>query len=107
MGNKLLFMLLRFYRSLPKPLQSTAVAVLVGGNAVELTVQIMASAGKDSLGHGVPMLVLFLANDQGRERMCTRSIAGQVIMCAANWLLEVRGLTLCWGKLQGVSPELS
>jgi hypothetical protein len=88
--TNLLGMLVQFMESLSgDSLQSAAVARLVAGGAVELTMGHMADAGQDELVCGIQLFEHFLSDDHGREKMNAPAARDQLVKWIAKWLPKV------------------
>jgi hypothetical protein len=92
----LLDVLCDFHNNLSPHLRSAAVAVLVAGNAVELTLDLM-EAEVDVPNNGVAMFAIFLADPEGQKRMCEPGAVNQLIRWIARRLLKVRNIIVRWG----------
>jgi hypothetical protein len=93
-----LWMLYSFLGALDEHRQRPAMAVLVGGDVVELTLGHLADAGRDDVSGGVAFLCVYLNDPGARERMCTPGSVNQLINWIAKWLLEVREVAPRSGK---------
>ncbi len=112
MQGKLLGMLGLLLRQLCKADQKEALAPLLAGNVVELTVE---EVVKNGLGmhEGCLLDILHLAAEypQGQRRLSAPAVVKQLIKAAAGWLLQVhhmlasrKGLYTswgCWGRERG------
>lgn len=96
------------YVSLPSRDQPAALAQLLAGNAVELTVGHMTEAGLDMkwLDDRLDIFHFFLDDAEGRERLCKRTLADQLMKWFAIALPEVSGMVMreisemSWGRGQ-------
>jgi hypothetical protein len=92
--GRVLAMLFIFFRRLPRESRTAAMAVLVAGGAVELTVAYMAEVGLDIPKWGLEMLMYYTDDPCARERMCAPGMVDQIIKWFARWLPPVRGLMI-------------
>ncbi len=92
-----------FLHALSTHFHRAAMSVLLAGNAIEFTVCIISAAGVDVLLPGVALLMLFLADDEGRERMCRPGIAARIMKWVVKCLSEVRSLNAWSGRSVGKS----
>jgi hypothetical protein len=74
-----------------------AMAVLLEGGAVELTVGHMTEAGLDIPGFGIEMFHHFLKDPPGRNRVSAPGVVSPLMKWTAEWLPKVRLLTPWYG----------
>jgi hypothetical protein len=83
-----LSMLVNFLGCLPKRFYDLALAVLLEGNIVELTVGHIINRGVTSSGS--VMLPLFWVLAEGQKRICAPGVMDKLIACIAESLHSVR-----------------
>jgi hypothetical protein len=93
-SGRVLTMLYVFFETLCKDSHPAAMAVLVEGGAVELTVGHVAEAGLDIPRLGLEMFCLYVKDPAARDRMSAPQVVNQLIQWIAKWLPEVRTLTI-------------
>jgi hypothetical protein len=86
--RRVLDMLGIFFLCLPPHLYPAATAVLIAGNVVEATADLMESDDGTS-DAGVAMLTIFYKDAQGRERMCAQGVVDPLLRWISKWLLKV------------------
>ncbi len=86
--REVLDMLSTFFYWLPPHFHPAATSVLIAGNAVEFTADLM-EAEDDMCDSGVAALTGFYKEPQGRERMCAQRVVNQLLRWVSKWLLKV------------------
>jgi hypothetical protein len=86
-----LAMLFTFFECLSTQSCPVAMAVLVEGGAVELTVGHMTEAGLDIQDSGVQMCAHYFSDPRAVERMCAPGMVDRLMKWVPTWLAEVRG----------------
>jgi hypothetical protein len=88
--GRMLSMLSRIFKHLPKESRPAPMAELVGGNVVEVAVAHTVEAGLDISKYGLDMFKYFFKDPAARERVCDPAMAGKLVKWAAEWLPLVR-----------------
>jgi hypothetical protein len=98
-GGKVIIMLIQFFTSFPSQRHPAAMAVLVPGDAVELTVRYMVETGPDMHPSVVDLMLDFMDDTRGKERMCVPGLVNQLVKGFAKWLPKVRIIAL-WSDVR-------
>jgi hypothetical protein len=80
--------------SLSSKFVPAAMAVLVGGSAIEATVLHMVEDGLDVQGYGLRLLLLFMENPVSQNRMFAPRLVDQLLKGITKWLLQVRDFSV-------------
>ncbi len=96
-GDKVLAMFSTFFTSLSKGSHSAAMAVLVEGGAVELTVGHMTGAGLDIPVCLLQVYLYYIHDPGARDRMCAPGVKDQLMKWFGKWLPKVRRVLFSGG----------
>jgi hypothetical protein len=92
--GRLLMLLFEWVGSLSAKLQPAAMETMLRGNVVELAIDHMANENIDMRQNGLGLLLNFLQNTRGRERICTRKLMHPLAKGLSRWLPKVRNMVV-------------
>ncbi len=84
-----------FLPSMSEHCLPAAMAELVRGGVVELTVELMTAGELDMFACGLVLVPQYVKDALGQQTMCAPRLVDQLVKWIAKWIKKVRG-AICW-----------